>query len=350
MKALLLRGPGEVVLEEVPIPEISDDEVLVKVKYCGICGSDVHSVSKGLLYKAGTYLGHEFSGVIDAVGKNVKGWKPGDRVVAKPRYVCNECYACRHGRQSICDHGFEHAIGVAPGKEHAGAFAKYVKVPLPGWRLHLLPEEVSFEEGALVEPLACSLHAVRISTFRAREHAMVLGTGPIGLGVVAHLRSAGAGLIVCTETMSRRAEVAIKFGADHVFNPQEESDLKREVLELTGGEGVDVIFDCSGVAEAFKSASNYLRKGGQIVLVGIIEKEVPILPINWSLNEWELKGSVTYYADEFPMVIEFLKRGILPAKEMITSKIKLSNIIKEGFDVLLRPSSNEIKIIVEPDD
>ena len=125
MKALLLRGPGKLVLEEVPIPEISDDEVLVEVKYCGICGADLKGVAEAILIPPGTYLGHEFSGVLSKVGKSVEGWKVGDRVVVNPLYMCGNCYACQHGRQSQCDHVVEHAIGNTPGVEHAGGFAKY---------------------------------------------------------------------------------------------------------------------------------------------------------------------------------------------------------------------------------
>jgi len=348
MKSVLLKGPGEVVFQEIPIPQISADEVLVEVKYCGICGSDIHSVPECNLYQAGAYLGHEFSGIVAEVGKNVKGWQKGDRVVANPLYICGECYGCKHGRW--CDRGADAAIGVTPGLEYAGAFAKYVRVPLPERRLYRLPDEVSFEEGALVEPLACSLHAVRISAFRPRERTMVLGAGMIGLGVITHLKNAGAGLIVATETLANRAKMASKLGADHVFNPAEVSNLQEIVLGLTDGEGFDVVYDCSGVPQAFKSATGFLRKGGQILLKGIIPEEVPILPMDFTFNEWEIKGSLCYYADEFPMVIEFMKRGISPVKKLITSKIKLSEIINKGFDVLLKPGNSEIKIIVEPDD
>ncbi len=348
MKTALLKGPREVVLEEVPVPEISADEVLVEVKYCGICGSDIHSIPECNLYQAGAYLGHEFSGVITKVGMNVKGWKMGDRVVANPMYICGECYGCQHGRW--CDYGADAAIGVTPGLEYAGAFAKYVRVPLPERRLYRLPDEVSFEEGALVEALACSLHAVRISAFRPREQTMVLGAGMIGLGVIAHLKNAGAGLIIVTETIEKRAEMARRLGADHVFNPQKVTNLKEKVLELTGGKGVDVVFDCSGVPEAFRSATDFLRKGGQILLKGIIPKEVPIFPMDFTFNEWQIQGSLCYYADEFPMIIEFLKRRVSPVREMITSKIKLSDIIKKGFDILGKPGSSEIKILVEPDE
>lgn len=348
MKSVLLKGPGEVVFQDIPVPEVSADDVLVEVKYCGICGSDIHSVPECNLYQAGAYLGHEFSGVIVKVGQNVKGWKKGDRVVANPLYICGECYGCQHGRW--CDIGADAAIGVTPGLEYAGAFAKYVRVPLPERRLYRLPDEVSFEEGALVEPLACSLHAVRISAFRAREQTMVLGAGMIGLGVIAHLKNAGAGLIIVTETLPNRAKMAKKLGADYVFNPIEVTDLKEKVLELTGGKGIDIVFDCSGIPAAFKSATGFLRKGGQLLLKGIIPSEVPILPMDFVFSEWEIKGSLCYYADEFPMVIEFMKRGISPVKELITSKIKLSEIITKGFDVLLKPGNSEIKVLVEPDE
>jgi len=350
LKALLLRAPRDIVLEEVPVPEITADEVLVEVKCCGICGSDVHTIPDCLIYPVGTYLGHEFSGVLAKVGNKVKVWKAGDRVVVSPSVPCGECYGCKHGRQSICNHAFETAIGCAAGLEYAGGYAKFVRVPNPEKRLYRLPDKITFEEGALVEPLSCSLHFVRMSTFKPREKTMVLGCGMMGLGVIAHLKNAGAGLIIATETNEKRREVAKKLGADYVFNPQKVSNLKEEVLKLTNGEGVEVVFDCSGVLQAFQSATSFLRRGGQLLLAGLIAKEVSIVPANFVINEWQLQGALAFYSDEFPMVIDFLEKGISPVKELITSKIKLGNIVKEGFDVLAKPGNNESKVIVEPDE
>jgi (R,R)-butanediol dehydrogenase/meso-butanediol dehydrogenase/diacetyl reductase len=349
VKAALLRGPRDVILEEISEPEISDDEVLVEVKYCGICGSDVQAFKEGELFPPGTYLGHEFSGVLSRVGKNVARWKVGDRVVIFPSYRCGTCWACRHGLFSSCPEGTSKGIGSGPGKESAGGFAKLVRILRPDYRLYALPDEVSFEEGTLIEPLACSLHAVRKSMFKPGDKVAVLGCGTMGLGAIVHLRNAGANLIMATEINERRAEVARKLGANWVFNPQKTADIAEKVIELTGGIGVDVVFDASGVPQAFQSAVNFLRPGGQILLLGVITAEVSITPVNFNVGEKSLQGSIECVDDEYPVVIDFLKRGISPVKEMITSKIKLSDIVEDGFSRLIKPGGDDIKIIVEPD-
>ena len=344
MKAARLKGPGNIALEEIPVPEISDEEVLVEVKYCAICGTDLHDFKSPSFAPVGAYMGHEFSGVVAKVGSEVEGWKPGARVVVKPPFQCGECYACKHGFPQCCERAFE-AICLSTDAELPGAFARYVRVPYPQQRLYLLPQEVSYEEGALVEPLATSLHAVRISSFRPGDYTMVLGCGPIGLGVIAFLKRAGAGLIIATEINETRMEAAKKFGADYVFNPQKVSNLKEEVLRLTDRLGAAQIFDCSGIPAAFQSATNFLRARGQIILVGVIQEEVAIVPFSFQLGEFQLQPCIVY-SDEFPMVIDFLKKATSPVKEMITSKIKLSDIVKEGFNKLLKPGHVEIKILV----
>jgi len=291
VKAARLEGPRDIVLEEIPIPEISDDEVLVEVRYCGICGTDVHGFLAPNYTPVGTYMGHEFSGVIVKAGNKVIGWKPGDRVAIQPTYWCGECYACRHGFLPSCKSQLIGLIGGSTDKTIPGAFAKFVRGPFPEKRLYYLPEEVSFEEGALVEPLACSLHAVRISAFRSGDPAMVLGAGPIGLGVIAFLKNAGAGLIIATEIAENRAALAKRLGADYVFNPKKVSNLREEVLKLTNGLGVAQVFECSGVPQAFQSATNFLRPKGQVMLVGLIQKEVTVVPFNFQPGEFQLQAS-----------------------------------------------------------
>ena len=179
---------------------------------------------------------------------------------------------------------------------------------------------------------------------------MVLGAGPIGLGVIMLLKYAGAGSIIATEVVGKRAELASKFGANYVFHPQKVSNLKERVFELTNGRGVDVVFDCSGTPAAFQSATTFLRARGQVMVMGLFVAEVPVCPMDWAIREYGLQGVLGYGSDEFPMVISYLKRGSSPYKEVVTSKIKLSNIVEDGFNVLAKPSYDEIKILVEPDE
>ena len=349
MKQALLKAPGEVTLEEVPVPEISDEEVLIEVKYCGICGSDMHALADCVLLPAGTYMGHEFSGVLVKVGKNVKDWRVGDRVVVNPMGRCGECYACKAGIYSACPQAIPTGIGITAGIEYAGAFAKYVRVPHPEYRLYRLPDEVTFEEGALVEPLSCGFHAVRLSQFKAGDKVLVLACGMMGLAAITALRNAGAGLIMASEVVERKAVVARKLGADYVFNPKE-VDLKAKAFELTDGVGADVVFDCSGIPQVFITGPDFLKPRGQVLMVGIITHETPVIPVNFTVGEKSLQATLVY-VNEFPMVLDFLKKKDRPpVSEIITSEIKLSEIVTKGFDALTKPGSDEIKVIVAPDD
>jgi len=347
MKALRLKGAGNIALEEIPVPKILNNEVLVEVKYCGICGSDIHAYKVPEVFPAGAFLGHELSGVVAKAGDRVSDWKPGDRVTVNPLYRCGRCYACQHALWSCCPRAFE-AIGVMADEKQPGGFAKYVRIPHPEYQLYGLPEDVSFEEGALVEPLACGLHAIRISAFKPGDHTIVLGSGLIGLGVISFLRYAGAGIIIVTEINERRAELARKCGADYVINPRKNPNIKDDVRRITGGLGVNQVFDCSGVADAFLGALDFLRPRGQIVLIGIIEQEVPVIPYRFQPGEFQLIASWCQ-DDEFPMVIEYLKKDISSLKEVVTSEIKLGDVIEQGFNKLLQPDHNEIKILVSPE-
>jgi (R,R)-butanediol dehydrogenase/meso-butanediol dehydrogenase/diacetyl reductase len=251
----------------------------------------------------------------------------------------------------VCIHALEEEIGCHPGIENAGGFAKYVRVAHPEYRLFRLPQELTFEEGTLIEPLACSLHAIRLSIFKPGDKVMVLGCGMIGLGVIAHLRNSGAGLIIATRgSNKKRGDMGLRLGADYVFNAEETPDLRKKVFELTDGHGIDVIFDCSGRPEAFLSAPAFLRPRGQIILVGNLTHEIPFVGLPFTLLEFSLQGSCCYYHDEFPMAMDFLKRRVSPITDVITSKIRLGEIVEKGFERIIKSDSGEIKIIVQPDE
>jgi threonine dehydrogenase-like Zn-dependent dehydrogenase len=355
MKALCLKGANELVLEDIPVPRIGDGDVLVGVKYCGICGTDLHGVRQPGFIPPGSYLGHEVSGVVAEVGKDAKGWKAGDRVVINPCYQCGECYACQRGYSAACRHaGVGNPIfcmGCSLGEDYVGGFASYVKVTAPERRLHRLPYDVSFEEGTLVEPLAVSLHAVRISTFKPGDYAMVMGGGMIGLGVIAFLKQAGARLIIVLKKSGRGLELLKRVGADYVFYDLDRiPGLQKQVLELTGGVGVIQVYECSGAPRLFRAATDFMAPRGQMVLVGLITQEVPIVPLAYVPNELSLLGSYIYnYGEEFPMVLDFLRKKTLPVADIITARIKLADVVEKGFRPLMSPGCQDIKILVSPD-
>lgn len=347
MKAAVVTNPGIVELLEEPIPEITEDEVLVEVKFCGICGSDIHTYIPGAMPPP-VYIGHEFSGVLARVGKDVEDWKEGDRVVVNPGYKCGKCYACKHGKPEACEMGLIRSLGNVTGKENAGGFANYVRVSLPDYRLNLLPDEVSFEEGALVEPLSVALHGVNLSEPKMGETCMVMGAGAIGLGAIAMFRYLGVGTIIAVESVASRMKLAEKMGANYIFDPADD-EIVDKVLEITQDRGVDIVFEASGATAAFDSAPNYLGRNGRITQVSVMLEDLMITPINWLMHEWRLQYSVAYTPDEFLKSIDFLKRTTIPVTEMITSKIKLSEIVTKGIIPLQTPGTQEVKILVEPD-
>lgn len=327
-------------------PRIKADEVLVKVEVCGICGSDVHSYANGIMFPMGTVMGHEFSGVIAEVGKEVSGWKTGDRVTGKPWVQCGECYWCKQGLYSLCPGAMERCIGTTPVAD--GAFAEYVKIECPEWRLFKLPGEVSFEQGALVEPLATSLHAVRLSKLRLGDRVVVLGAGMIGMGVVQFLKLGGAGKIIVVEPSEAKRKLALQAGADVVLDPNAEGDnLKNTICSLTDGIGANIVFECVGVPATFQGALSFCRSGGRIMIVGLNEKPFVYAPIELVMKEIEMKGVVGYH-DEFPHVIDFLARGMIKTDLLISERIPLRDIADKGFERLVNPSDN-IKILVRPE-
>lgn len=330
---------------EKPIPDISPQEVLLQVKYCGICGSDVHGYLNGVMVPPGTVMGHECAGIVAKVGEAVSGFHPGDRVVVKPIPQCGECPSCRKGQYSLCAKAFERAIGISPA--HDGAFAEYVRIQYPGQMLFKLPEEVDFRSAALVEPLATCLHGVRLSRFKPGDRVVVIGAGMIGLGVLAFLKLGGAGKIISLEISAEKARLASRMGADVVLDPVAEGDgLAGKILTHTDGVGADIVFECAGVPSAFQSSINHVRSGGQVMIVGINDKEVAINPFVMVLKEVEMKGVLGYY-DEYHHVLEYMRRGKIDSNAFVSEVISLADLEEKGFKRLMA-ANDRVKILVAP--
>lgn len=351
MKAAVWYGKKDVRVVDVPEPPIpGQGQVKIRVEWCGICGSDLHEYLAGPIFipsdephsltgaKAPIILGHEFTGEIVEVGSGVENFKVGDRVAPDACQVCWECYHCKRMNYNMCEQLAFTGLGAD------GAFAEYVNVP--AYTLYKLPDNVSYEEGALIEPMAVGIHAVRQAPVVQGDTVVVLGAGTIGLVTLQAVRAAGASKIFVIEMAKARKEFAMKMGATAVFDPKE-VDVVSKVKEATGGLGADVVIECIGHEKTAPLAIQLARSSGKVVLVGIFERESSLNFFDVVATEKHIIGSLAYNG-EFATVINLLNDGRLTAKPLITGKISIDDIVEKGFEELVNRKDENIKIIVKP--
>lgn len=308
----------------------------MKVKYCGICGSDLHGYDTGVM---SGILGHEFSGEIESLGESVKGWEIGDRVTANPNIGCGTCYYCKRGETNQCLRLAALGIINAPG-----AFAERVAVRAD--TLIRLPEGISFEAGVLVEPLAPLVRASKYAV-RLADTVAVIGAGTIGLFALQCAKLAGARATYVTELSKTRADAAKKLGADRVFNPKEVR-AEEEIVKLTKGLGVDVAFECVGRPETIQGAERIVRKGGKVMIIGECLADVPTNYAGVFIRELEIKGIYDGSIQDFEQSAQLIESGKIDVSPIVTDKIGISEIVEKGFEALLKPEKNSIKILVDP--
>lgn len=338
MKAALFYGRRDIRVKDVPVPELAVGEVLIKIEYCGICGSDLEAYRTGH-YEPETIIGHEFSGTLVAVGEGVTEWSVGDRVVANGTISCDDCFYCKRGEASLCDN--IQLIGIT---FDSGGFAEYCRVPVK--TLYRLPEEVSLLEGAVVDPVANALHAVKSSMTGLGDRVLVIGGGPIGLLVMQGALLAGAADVYITELNSKRLDLANRLGATAAINPMEKN-VELRVEEYTDGLGMDVVFCCAGNSEAIASAISLARKGGQIYIYGICEEPVQADFFSVVLNELQIKGGYASF-DEYDLAIKLIKQHKIKVKDLVTDIIPLDDVVNKGFEELIKENSGAVKILIKP--
>ena len=342
MRAAIYKGLETIEVEHVPDPDAGPDDVVVKVAACGICGSDLHTYLHGAFVEPGQVMGHEFVGEVVHVGERISGLAVGDRVTASPIVPCMECARCREGRYNLC--GAAWANGIAYGRP--GAFAEFVKIPSPvvGSNVFPLGPEVTDAAGALVEPLAVGVHAVRLVEPVQGATALVLGLGTIGLQVVQALRAHGAGRIIGIDLSARRVEAAAAVGAE----AYDGSDGVASVLAgaLAGGEEIDVVFECTGVRPAAQAALDVVRSGGTILVLALYDEPIALDPTVLVQREILLRGSIAYTSEDFQEAVELLAAGAALADPLITHREPLDKI-GEAFSTQLR-KNDSIKVLVEP--
>ena len=343
MKAAVVRGPRDIRIEMVETPSIQDDEVLVKVMACGICGTDVHAYKKGNGTKPQErlILGHEFSGEIAAIGSAVQGLRIGDRVVGIGYRNCGSCYRCQQGQTEWC------AQPLVPGEGLDGAFAEYVVVPRPmvGKTFFHIPEGFSWEETATIEPVAVACYAVSRAHIRAKDTVAILGAGMIGQCIAQVCRTMGAKAIV-SEPSPIRLALADRLGADMVLNPRE-TDPVVAIAAATSGDMASAVFECSGSPIAFRQAADIARPFGKIIQVGIFEDSVDISAelarTMFAFKNLTLRGSG---GQRWDLAIDFVRSGEVKTGELITHRFPLDRI-QEAFEAQL-DSSNSIKVVIMP--
>ena len=320
MKRVVIREPKHVVVEEVPDPIPGPDEVLLDIVYAGICGSDMHAfLGEHPYIPLPATPGHEFSGKVASVGENVKGLKPGDRVVCEPNLVCGQCYNCRTGRYNICEN-----LRVM-GCQGDGAMAQ--KFVVPSNKTIPIPDQLSLRDAVLVEPLAVGVHAARRAGDLFGKNVVILGAGTIGLMVLACVRQAGAAQIIVTDLSDRRLSLAKKMGATHTLN----AGKGNAVEQIHAGqfyEGIDLVFECVGVEGSIRDAMAIVRKGGRIVVCGVFGSETTVRMVDVQDRELELIGTIMYIRRDITDAIRMLAEGVLDTAHFLGDEFPLDQAQK----------------------
>jgi L-iditol 2-dehydrogenase len=343
MKALLLEAYNQLIYTDVAEPRVGPDDVLVRVKACGICGSDVHGLDGSTGRRIPPLvMGHEAAGIVAQVGANVDHLHPGTRVTFDSTVYCGTCFFCRRGEINLCDH--RRVLGVSCGdyRQH-GTFAEYVAVP--HHIVYPLPDNISFEQSAMVEPCSVAFHAAAITPLALNDTAVVVGAGIIGLLAIQALRASGCGQIIAVDPAPERLALAQQLGADKSLNPNE-GDAVAQIKKMTSGRGADAAFDAVGINASLKTALNSLRKGGALTLIGNLVSEVGLALQTVVTGEISVRGSCASRGD-YPACLDMIARGAIRVDPLISAIAPLSDGV-QWFQRLYQKEPGLIKVILCP--
>ncbi|HIC02685.1 TPA: galactitol-1-phosphate 5-dehydrogenase [Candidatus Poribacteria bacterium] len=342
MKALVLEDYNALVYKDVPKPKYEPGEVLIQVKACGICGSDVHGIdgSSGRRIPP-LIMGHEASGVIAEIGCEVKNWRIGDRVTFDSTIYKLEDWYTRKGLYNLSEGRI--VLGVSPGEYcRHGAFAEYVAIPQHV--LYKIPDTVSFTQAAMVEPVAVALHAVGLTPISVNDSAVVVGVGMIGSFIVQALRAAGCGKIIVVDLEPERLELAGQLGAD--LGIKAGDDVPEKIKELTHGRGADVAFEAVGIDPTVQTAIDSVRRGGTITLVGNLTPNVNLPLQKVVTQQLRLQGSCAI-CGEYPAALEMIERGEINVDAILSAEVSLTEGAK-WFQRLYDKEKGLVKVILNP--
>ena len=346
MKVAVYEGVGKIRLKQRPEIKIEPGEVLVKIKYCGICGTDLHAFQHEGLLEPGLVLGHENVGTVAEIGTGVKGFKVGTRVAVGPPGSCGKCYYCDHGHFAICPTGFSRTNGLGPG--HDGGMAQYMRVRDPDTMLHPIPDAVSLEDAVLLDTIAVGLRGMRQSNFKVGDNVVVSGAGAIGLATIQFLKISGARHITVLEPSAFKRALALKMGADEALEPIVEGDgVITKIISRYDGIGADIAFECAGMPQSFQTILAVVRGAGQVLLLGVSGQATPVIAATLIQREIDIKASLAYGKDEIRICLDFLATGRFDTTDLVSDFIGLDDVLEKGFKRLVN-SSDLIKIVLAP--
>lgn len=339
MQQAIMIAPGQIQFRDVPVPEVQPDQIKVKMKRIGVCGSDIHVYHGKHPYTSYPVVqGHEVSAEVVEVGSQVTNVSVGDKVTIQPQVVCGKCYPCTHGRYNVCEElkvmGFQ-TTGMA--SEYFVTDAK---------KAVKLPDDMSWDHGAMIEPLAVAVHAVRLAGDMTGKKAVVLGGGPIGNLVAQTIKAMGAEDVLLSELSQYRLETARKCGIKAV--DVKKQDLLEAIETNFGKDRADYIFECVGISETMNQAIQYARKGSTIVVVGVFSD---LGNINMGLvqdHELTLKGSAMYREEDYIKAIELVNKGLIEFDALITHHVPFQEY-KRAYEIIDEQKDKAMKVIIDMD-
>lgn len=332
----------ELHIKEADMPTLTQHDVLVKVEYVGICGSDVHLFERGkigdFIVEPPFVLGHEVSGTVEAVGESVQGLQKGDRVALEPGINCGQCKYCKHGKYNLC---VDMQYLAAPPTD--GALQRYMAYPEN--LCFKLPESVSLEEGALIEPFSVGLHAAKRGNVEMGKTVVILGAGSIGLVTLLASKALGASNIIITDVIEKRLSFAKKLGAKMVVNSKHE-DVESIVNKVTKGEGADIVIETAGAEITIQQSAHLVAPGGTIVAVGLPPQEKVTFDFVTMINKEVDMKTVFRFRNKFDLAIDAIESGRVPLKEIITHEFNFFESQK-AFDYVVENKEKVVKALIK---
>ena len=351
MKAAAFYGKGDVRIEERPMPVPGPNQLVVKINYVGVCGTDVEFYKGGYppFVKLPMVLGHENVGTVTALGEGVTEFQVGDRILCGPPSHCAEdCPSCQRGETNICINGFPRTAGIG-GPD--GGYAEYFLVrDVKHTMLIKVPEGVDLKDAVLFDVICVALHGIRKSNFKVGDNVVVSGTGPIGLSAIQFLKAGGANKIIALGTSPSKYPTLKEYGADYCLNPKELGNkLGDEIKKICGNPvGADIVFECAGNMNSLGNCINYcVKPGGQVVVIGTIQEPMSnLVPGSFSIHEPDLKFTFVYTADEVRIYLEMLAAGKIHFPGMVTDIIPLTDCVEKALD--RKDRTGMLKILIDP--